>query len=337
VSGYRLLVAEVLDAVRVTSPTRFSWRGACGPVLPTEVESEMDPQTARRYLVHALQAHLYASFYCPGSARARQPARQIQPQPGFTPFVQALSAANAGAGSREAGWRVVRRTGDGQVVVARDGLTLWARPGEVTGPAEPGAAVSVLLPKELLRLSPGFYLALGDAGLDPDGATIVRLYWNLRSDGATALVSMLTAALNRNALRFRLKVINDPDGYSRCDAAVLYIERGDYDRAADIVAATYPAIAGHLKPAVPALTKPLAEGLSLAEDPGQANGSFGMHRCQLLAEAVIRAHERAADPAKATIEDVEARFDEEGVSLDRPYLNPGSADDYALALPVPRP
>src|SRR5262249_36782520 len=143
-------VAEALGALRVTSPTRFAWHGACGPSLPPEVESGMDAQTARRYLVHALQAHLYASFYCPGSARARQPTRQIQPQPGFTPFVQALSAANAGTGSHEAGWHVVRRTGDARVVVARsDGLKLWAWPGEVAGPAEPGAAVSVLLPKEL--------------------------------------------------------------------------------------------------------------------------------------------------------------------------------------------
>jgi len=335
-SEYRQLVAEALDAVRVTSPTRFSWHGACGPVLPPEVESGMDAQTARRYLVHALQAHLYASFYCPGSARARQPARQIQPQPGFTPFVQALSAANTGTGSREAGWRVVRRTGDGKVVVARDGLTLWAQPGEVAGPAEPGAAVRLLLPKEMLRLSPGFYLALGDAGLDPDGATVVRLYWNLRSDGAAALISMLTAALNKDRLRFRFKVINDPEGYFRCDAAVLYIVHGDYGRAADIVAATYPAIARHLKPAIPALTKRLADGLGLAEDPGPGGDSFGMHRCRLLADAVVRAHEHSG-PGGARLSDVETRFAEEGLSLDRPYLNPRSADDYALALPVPRP
>jgi hypothetical protein len=330
-SGYRLLVAEALDAVRVTSATQFSWYGACGPVLPPEVESGMDAQTARRYLVYALQAHLYTSFYCPGSARVRQSARQTQPQPGFTPFVQALSAANAGTGSREARWRVVRRT-DGQVVVARNGLTLWARPDEVVGPAEPGAEVTVLLPKELLRLSPGFYMALGNAGLDPDGAAIVRLYWNLRSEGATTLVSLLTAALNQDALRFRLKVVNDPDGYSRCDAGVLYIERGDYDRAAEIVTATYPAIARYLKPAVPALTKPLADGLGLAEDPGPDNDSFGMHRCQLIADAVIQAREHGAGPAGARLSDVEARFGEEGLSLDRPYLNPRSADDYTLPL-----
>jgi hypothetical protein len=334
VSGYRLLVAEALDAVRVTSPTRFSWYGVCGPVLPAEVESGMDAQTARRYLVQALQAHLYDRFYCPGSARVRQSARQIQPQPGFSPFVQALVAANGGSGSREAGWRVVRTTDDGrQVVVVRDdGLTLWARPEEVAGPAEPGAAVSLLLPKELLRLSPGFYMALGDVGIDIDGATIVRLYWNLRSDGATILLSILTAALNCDGLRFRLKVVNDPGGYSRCDAAVLYIERGDYGRAAEIVASAYPAIAGHLKPAVPALTKRLADGLGLAEDPGPDSGSFGMHRCQLIADAVIRACEHGAGPAGAQLSDVEARFGEEGLSLDRPYLNPGSADHYALPL-----
>ena len=103
----------------------------------------------------------------------------------------------------------------------------------------------------------------------------------------------------------------------------------------DIVAATYPAIGGHLKPAIPALTKPLAEGLGLAEDPRPAGDSFGMHRCRLLAEAVVRAHERRPGPAQARLEDVEARFGAEGISLDRPYLNPGSADDYALPPTAP--
>jgi HopA1 effector protein family len=330
-SRYRMLVAEALRAVRISSPTRFCWHGASGPILPPDVESAMEPETARRYLVHTLQTHLYASFYCPGSARPYRPEGDLQPQLGFTPFVQSLSSANTGAGYREPGWLVVRRDDDGQVVVSRDGLTLWARPEEVAGPAEPGAAVSVLLPKELLRLSPGFYLALGDAALDSEATTIVRFYWNLRREGATALVAMLTTALNEEALGFRLKVINDPGGYLRCDAAVLYTSRSDYDRASDIVAATYPAIACHLKPAIPALTKPLAEGLGLAEDPRSAGDSFGMHRCQLLADALVRAHERAGS-AEARLEDVEARFNEEGISLDRPYLNPGSADDYALPL-----
>lgn len=335
-SRYRRLVAEALRAVRISSPTRFCWYGAGGPVLPSDVESAMEPETARRYLVHALQTHLYASFYCPGSARPHRPEGDLPPQLGFTPFIQSLSSANTGAGSREAGWRVVRRD-DGQVVVSHDGLTLWARPEEVVGPAEPGATVSVLLPKELLRLSPGFYMALGDAAFGGDPAAIVRFYWNLRSEGASALVALLTTALNQQMLGFRLKVLNDPGGYSRCDAAVLYTSRSDYDRAADIVATTYPAVAGHLKPAIPALTKPLADGLALAEEPRPAGDSFGMHRCRLLADAIIRAHERGAGSAQARLEDVEARFTEEGISLDRPYLNPESADDYALPLPALRP
>ncbi len=48
-----------------------------------------------------------------------------------------------------------------------------------------------------------------------------------------------------------------------------------------------------------------------------------MHRCRLLADAIVRAHERGAGQAR--LEDVEARFGEEGISLDRPYLNPGSS------------
>ncbi len=47
-SRYRRLVAEALRAVRISSPTRFCWHGASGPVLAPDVESAMEPDTARR-------------------------------------------------------------------------------------------------------------------------------------------------------------------------------------------------------------------------------------------------------------------------------------------------
>ena len=85
-----------------------------------------------------------------------------------TPFIEALSAANTGTGAREGGWSVVNVAGD-VVTVARDGLRVWARREEIYTDAEdipsPGQLRAVRFPKELFKLSPGFYLALGNEGL----------------------------------------------------------------------------------------------------------------------------------------------------------------------------
>jgi HopA1 effector protein family len=255
---------------------------------------------------------------------------------GGSPFVQALSQANAGTYARDPGWTVLREESEA-VVVTRGGLSLWASPAEVYprngGGVSPGAPVGVLMPKELLRLAPGFYMALGDAEFPVDASEpIVRLYWNLRSEGAVPLVGLLTQRMNAEGLPFRLKVLSDPAQYSRCDAGVLYAPAADYEAVARVVAVAYEGIAGALKTTTPALTKELAPGLGLAEDPGGLLSSFGMNRCQLLAEAIVTAAERGHRDPAARLATVVERFLREGIDLDAPYLNPGSADRYGFPV-----
>ena len=54
-----------------------------------------------------------------------------------------------------------------------------------------------------------------------------------------------------------------------------------------------PAISAELRNHVPMLTRRLAAGSAVAEDPGGGE-SFGTHRCALLAEGILRAHESGA-------------------------------------------
>jgi hypothetical protein len=336
-TSYRQLLAQALAATEVVSSTSHVWFGARSQGLPAETEQLMDAGSARAYLLYNLQMQLYADFYCAGGPRPRLESPVVAPLPGASPFVHSLSGANVGRGAREPGWTLVREDA-GALVVTRDGLTLWVAPAEIY-PADgasiaPGAPVGVLMPKELLRLSPGFYMALGDAEFPVDGSEpVVRFYWNLRSDGAPALIGLLTHRLNAERLAFRVKVVSDPGQYSRCDAGVLYTLQSDYDRVSAVVAETYSAIAAALKPATPALTKQLAPGLGLAEEPGGQMVSFGMSRCRLLAEAVAAAAERGIRDAEQQLEAVSERFAREGIDLDTPYLNPGSADRYHFPAP----
>jgi hypothetical protein len=344
--AHREAVEQAIAATTVLSPTAFAWFGAPQQTLAERSAAAMDAAAARAYLVYALQTRLYTSFYCLGAASPDG----FEPAPthrlGPSPFVWALSQANRGTGSREPGWTVAAHE-DGRVVVERDGLRLWVGPedlhcddGAVGGePAvspdavHPGAQVGVRMPKELRRLSPGFYMALGNAEFPSDAsavAGIVRCYWSLRSEGAAALVERLTGALNEVGLAFRLKVIADPEGYRRCDAGVLYTLAPQFELVAPIVADTHRRVEPWLRPASPALTKPLAQGLALAEDPGAGAESFGMNRCRLLAEGIVDAAERGAGSVAERLEVVAAHFAQAQVSLEQPYLRPGSVDRYRL-------
>jgi hypothetical protein len=329
-SAYRRAAAEALDALRIESPTSFSWFGELSTLLSAEVVEAMSAETARTYLCHGLQARLYSSFYCAGEAIPRLRLRLAEQPPGASPFIDSLSRANSGTGSRESGWTVARTEDDGRLVVHRDGLNLWARPDEVRGTdTSPGSEVSVMLPPELLRLSPGFYMALGDEELDTR-EPLVRHYWHLRSSGGAALIAAATRAFNRERLPFRLKVLVDPAGYSRCDAGVLYTPRRLRVEVRRLLPTLLASLAEHLRPSAPALTKPLADGLAVAESPANAE-SFGMHRCGLLAEAAVRAFELGLHATPDRLDLVEQHFDEQGIEIDRPYLNAGSVDDYELA------
>ena len=95
------------------------------------------------------------------------------------------------------------------------------------GPIEAGACVKLRLPKELLGISPGYYFALSDRE-DPsdDHSRQVRLYWNLRADGAAVFLHAATSLLNEAHIFFKLKVLNDASSYIRCDAGVLYVHQG---------------------------------------------------------------------------------------------------------------
>ena len=183
-------------------------------------------------------------------------------------------------------------------------------------------------------MSPGFYMALGNEGLTVHPATpIVRFYWNLHSSGPPRLVGAATRVLNREQVPFRLKVISDPEGFTRCDAGVLYVERHDYLRVAQAVHGIYAGLAADMKSATPVFTKQLAPGLALAEEPARPADSFGTHRCGLLAEAIIRACEQKTKAIQDRMKVLAACFAEEGLSLHTPFLNAGSVDDYHFPPP----
>jgi hypothetical protein len=335
-SSFHEQIEDAVRAVEIVSPTRYTWLGQPSDPLPEHVEERLSPEESRGYLQYGLESRLYGDFYCRGHATLpaqRAPTDHIRGDPAL---VAALSGSHAGRGCWEPGWTLRGMEGD-KAVVERDGLVLRASRAECRGlPPRRTAAgrapaqIEVLYPKELLRVSPGFYTALCDRPFDGSEG-IVRVYWNIASGAAVAFVKNATTLLNRASSGARFKVANDPALYDRCDSAVLYLPRADAMRAGKVVRALHAAVAEQLGARVPAFTRRLAPGVGLAEDPG-GSLSFGQSRCHVLADGLIRAYERGTPSVSGRVDVVKATFEERGIDPAAPYLNPGSVDEYDLEI-----
>jgi hypothetical protein len=330
-SRYHDQVAAAVGAVTIRGPTRYAWLGRASRPIPASLEAALDESERRGYLVSCLREELYWSFYCRGRP---VPARWGEPEP-VSPepwLATALSDANTGRGSWEPGWRVQRVVGE-EVVVAASRLRARVAASDCRAPAgavHAGAAVSVRLPRELPALSPGFYTVVSDAVLDPAASrSIVRVYWNVGRTGAPALVRGLTSRLNAEGAPFRLKVADHPFRLDRCDAAVLYLPGAVFRTLEAMLREVAATMTARLRPATPAFTLEFAPGVGLAE--GDNGGeSFGVRRCALLADGIMRAHEYGIVETAAQVATVAARFAEDGVRLEAPYREPPLAGPHVL-------
>jgi hypothetical protein len=169
-------------------------------------------------------------------------------------------------------------------------------------------------------------MAVGDSDLGPRSERpLLRLYFHIVAAAAVPLMAGVTAWLNRARIEFRLKVVDVPERFTRCDAAVLYVGARDFDGVRPMLRDLDVAMGER----TPAFTKPLARGIGLAEDPPTGE-SFGAHRCRLLAEAIVEAHRLGLRRPGDRLAAVKAHFATHAVDLSTPYLEPASHDRYTL-------
>jgi hypothetical protein len=327
---YRDQVRAALTDIRVES-NGVSWRGRHRPLVPPRVRRVLEPDAARKLLHRELQLTLYSEFYCLGGARAPALSAAV-PEAARRPFIEALSAANQGTGCWDEGW--THATELDADVLRRQGLELRVRPSEWRISPESADEAELRLPKELASVWPGFYLAQGDATIrEREWEHTARLYWNVTAPAAIALTRMITETFNDQGVPFRFKVLVDLQRFRRCDSAVLYLRARDLAPALPHLASMYDRLNGGLLPGVPALTFELAPGLALAESPPLGE-SFGLHRCGLLASAVLRASDGHARQLPTRLAVATEQFRASGVDLDRPYTVVGSQLCDGVALPA---
>jgi Lanthionine synthetase C-like protein/HopA1 effector protein family len=330
---------QIQGAIQATvflSPSKYFWFGKPSPRLTAQFERALSAKAIQSWLLLTLQGQLYSDFYCQGTATPSVREANAFTHQNVGEFIDELSSANRGAGYLAEGWQVTSLPNN-ELIARRNGLALRVQKTDchtANGDLlDPVASVSLRFPKELLGISPGFYMAVSNVEMpDFHSADVVRFYWNLRPEAAVPLMQELTSELNGARLPFRFKVVNIRGAFSRCDAAVLYVPKSDYAPVAQIVERIYPKISERLNVRVPAFTKHLAPGLGFAEDPGKKHDSFGTHRCRLLAEGMFRAWRQRRESLSDRLRIVDAHFAKNEISLETPYLNPGSADIYKFRV-----
>jgi hypothetical protein len=264
-------------------------------------------------------------------------------------FLDLLSQANTGKGSWDPGWQIIRIEKNRQLVVHKDGLTLWIHPWQFASydrEIKMGKKGYIPMVREYRLLLPGFYMANSDAPLDdPAVPPIVRIYWNIHARGSVRLLQSITLRLNANRVPFKFKILSNPSLFKRADSAVLYVCKKYLPGLREILSKIYQASKQYMKDETPLFAKRLAPGISLAEDPDNGE-SFGQNRCRILAEAIctiavarkMAEREYGSDFSTHSIcikeiDGIESYFNKFGIDIDRPYLkSKSSIDDYDTIL-----
>jgi hypothetical protein len=308
-------LAPILEALGSQSATSFSFQGESYAFSSgAEAEAKLSELLYDRCYMRRING-------CPSPS----------PSNGEGRLLEELRAANAARPRWQTGWRVDGVLEGGWISAQRDGLGRRFAPGEFItkeGPGMPlrsGAAVDVYFAVESQHMQPGFYFAFGETVADEsDNATLLRFYWHLGAAGAPLLLDSVSTRLNRFQVPYRFKCLTHSAAYIRSDSAVVFVPRRWYQITARLLRDTHGAIASHLRPDSPLFTKPMADGLAFAEDPGGGQ-SFGMHRCAALARAIRGV---ALNQGSLSIAKVEEQLSQQGVSPLFPYLNPGSVEIY---------
>ena len=344
-----LELTKICQAVEIASPEEVSFAGRLIPELDPTTQAQLAATQiqlaqSQNPLVPRLQYQLYLYCYCQKFAGTFPEASGThgwynQSLQSFSQnLIDELSAANAGRDRWDTGWQIARIDSSGQALAQKSSLNRLLWPGQFINqdgpglPLRPGSNIRIFLPRESRTMQPGFYFAFGETLTgDRDNRNLVRFYWNIAIAGVTTLVRVLTQSLNRFQVPFRFKCWTGGAGFARSDAAVLYVNKRFYQIVAALIADFYPLVRSHLKPETPLFTKKLAPGLSLAEDPNNGE-SFGLNRCRLVAEGLWNAYTQKIQAEEERLNVVIQQFKQENISLERPYLSPGSVDRYDFSI-----
>jgi hypothetical protein len=317
-------IRAAFESVVIRSPGELMISGeSCRVPDPIALFQMNAAAFATSPMLGLLQAQIYSRLYSRASGAATS-GEDITP---------ILSAANRGVDHWEEGWVVVGGMAGGMLTVTRDDVTTNLLPAQYVvppgGAVPAGTSLTALIAREAPQWQDGFYYVLSETPIDiRHESRMTRVYFHITEEGAPALVSAVSELLNAFQIPFRFKVLNRRGLFNRADSAVIFAPKRWFRTIAELLPRIAARTKDFLGDATPLMSRRVAPGIGVAEDPATAGDSFGTHRARLLSLAVWNCYTRGTQLADARIEALEELFRTNGLRLDRPYLNAGSADLY---------
>jgi hypothetical protein len=330
-------VEQVCRDLQIFNQSTYTFRGEVIQLEDQISDVQISPppvvatkQSANEALVMSLRDVFYNKCYV--RDYVLDVAALVEPNQ----FLVELRGANNTLDTWDEGWKIYQMDPNGRVSVQKAERSRSANPGEFTKHRYTGKAlkigdiVSLRVYPGSSDMSDSFYFAFGATLTDQfDEFSLLRFYFNVASEHAANLLACLSRTLNYYAIPYRFKTLSMPQLYRRADGAVLYVARRYYPILASLLSDLAHDFLPILRAQVPMFCKTFLPGIGLAEDPRNGE-SFGMHRCRLMALGIVNAWCAETQTVESRLAAIRDSFSSEGIDLQRPYLNPGSAE---LAMP----
>ncbi|RSM63054.1 hypothetical protein DMH03_13530 [Amycolatopsis sp. WAC 01376] len=268
---------------------------------------------SRGELEQKLAAHLYATFHAglpntaSGKARLKKSHWLEQELAEAIPHTTTPVTA------------IAREDNGEQVLVEWDGVLVRVPRELAADTPDPGMPVRLLVPPARPGLSPGFQFVTGSRPPVFAGP-LLRVYVHLTDPAKAAFLwQAVLGSLELAGVAYQAKVLIRADEYPRRDAMVVYLPAEEAD-VARLIADTVRGQPGTGE-ITSLFAEQLAPGVARAWEPidtrfGMAGLSFGLHRCRVLAKALLDDSEQ---PEKAVLQ----AFLAAGIDPENPALNSG--------------
>lgn len=280
------------------------------------------PKEERLNLTNAITNQLYSKFYSHNTS-GNDSLPSIAER---ALFMNDLSAANCSTDGLDLYWKIYAVDQQGQAFAQKNGVLRQLLPNMYTyaNPQQTQPIVNQYVhfhrQKENKKAQPVFYYVYGNEYLNHSGA-ITRIYWHIKPEGATILVSEISNKLNFYKIPFNFKCLNHKMLYTRSDSAVLYFDKKHLTIIQMILPEIVQKMDAYLNDVIPLFTQQLAKGVSFAEDPGNGQ-SFGMSRCQAISEALVEGFQQKITDPKQFTNFVLTYMESMGISRTDMHLNP---------------
>lgn len=289
-------------------------------------------QPSTKMLFQTLEGLIYSTYYSKNNA-----VDTAQP-PAYTEifaFMNNLSAHNTTTEGFDEGWTIENIDMQGQVIARKGNLKRQVFAGEFVTSSmfhqKPvvNAGIKLIARKEHKDPSAGFYYVFGRTQGEDNMDQLVRVYFNLKPEGAAPLILLLTQHLNEQQIPFSFKCLQHPAYYTRCDTAVLYFDKRYTSAIFNVVQTIWPAVKTYLNDDCPAFTKKLGPGIAFAENPLKADESFGTHCSKMIAQGIMNAYTKGL-PHQQWFAEIKTTIEQKHgyASMDALYLNPQTKFPY---------